>query len=193
MQTVHYAVRISPILKYFGQLCIPMGVLTLVPLSVSLFFGAYSVSLRYGILVAGILALGTTLMRLPAPKQLQTNEAMVITAMIFLFAPLVMSWPIMASGLSFSDALFETISAVTTTGLSTLPMVSDKPETFLFSRAWMQWVGGLGIVVLCLAVVVQPGMVAKRLGDLQDYEADPVGGTRAPGPLPGVYLRSMSC
>jgi trk system potassium uptake protein TrkH len=43
----------------------------------------------------------------------------------------------------------------------------------------MQWVGGLGIVVLSLAVLIQPGAVAKRLGDMQDYEEDMIGGTRA--------------
>jgi trk system potassium uptake protein TrkH len=87
---------------------------------------------------------------------------MVITALIFLFAPLTMSWPMMASGLGFLDALFETISGCTTTGLTTIATVADKPETFLFARAWMQWVGGLGIVVLSLAIMIQPGLVAKR-------------------------------
>jgi trk system potassium uptake protein TrkH len=43
----------------------------------------------------------------------------------------------------------------------------------------MQWVGGLGVVVLSLAVLIQPGLVAKRLGDMEDYEEDMVGGTRA--------------
>jgi trk system potassium uptake protein TrkH len=103
----------------------------------------------------------------------------VITALIFLFAPLAMSWPMMASGLGFLDALFESISGVTTTGLTTTATVADKPETFLFARAWMQWLGGLGIVVLSLAVMIQPGLVAKRLGDMEDYEEDMIGGTRA--------------
>jgi trk system potassium uptake protein TrkH len=81
-------------------------------------------------------------MRLPTPKRLQTNEAMVITVLIFLFAPLAMSWPMMASGLGLLDALFEAISAVTTTGLTTTSTIADKPYTFLFARAWMQWIGG---------------------------------------------------
>ena len=105
-------------------------------------------------------------------------KTMVITASIFLFAPLAMTWPVMASGLGFLDALFEAISAVTTTGLTTTETVADKPDTFLFARAWMQWVGGLGIVVLSLAAMIQPGLVAKRLGDLEDYEEDLIGGTR---------------
>jgi len=179
MRILTYAVRPLSILKYFGLLCFAFGLMTVVPLVVSLIFGDDHISLRYGIVVVGILALSTGLMRLPATKRLQTNEAMVITALIFLFAPLVMAWPMMASGLGFLDALFETISGVTTTGLTTASTVVGKPETFLFARAWMQWVGGLGIVVLSLAVMIQPGLVAKRLGDMGDFEEDLLGGTRA--------------
>ncbi|MGB6872584.1 MAG: potassium transporter TrkG, partial [Dehalococcoidia bacterium] len=54
----------------------------------------------------------------------------------------------------------------------------DKPATFLFSRAWMQWVGGLGIVILSVATMIRPGLAAKRIGDLEDYEDDLVGSTR---------------
>jgi len=165
-------------LKYFGQLCIILALLTLVPLVVSILLGDYRVTLRYAIVVVGVFTMGFFLQRLPTPKRIQTNEAMVITALVFLFAPMVMTWPTMASGLSFTDALFETISAVTTTGLSVTASVADKPAIFLFSRSWMQWVGGLGIVILTVATMIRPGLAAKRIGDLEDYEEDLVGGTR---------------
>jgi trk system potassium uptake protein TrkH len=84
-----------------------------------------------------------------------------------------------ASGLSLTDALFENVSAVTTTGLTTTATVLDKPDTFLFARAWLQWVGGLGIVVLSLAVTIQPGLAAKRIGGMEGFEEDLVGSTRA--------------
>jgi trk system potassium uptake protein TrkH len=179
MRALTYAVRLQPVLKYFGQLCFVSALLTLVPLAVSLWFGDYHISLRYSIVAAGILGLSAGLLRLPAPKKLHNNEAMVVSALIFLFAPLAMTWPVMASGPGFLDALFESISAVTTTGLSTAATVGGKPETFLFARAWMQWVGGLGIVVLSLAVMIQPGLVAKRLGAMEDYEEDMIASTRA--------------
>jgi trk system potassium uptake protein TrkH len=156
-----------------------LALLTLVPLVVSAILGNYHVTLRYSIVVVGVFMIGFFLQRLPSPKRIQTNEAMVITALAFLFAPIVMTWPIMASGLSFGDALFETISGVTTTGLSVVASVADKPAIFLFSRAWMQWVGGLGIVILFVATMIRPGLAAKRIGDLGDYEDDLVGSTRA--------------
>ena len=179
MRALRYSVRPLPVLKYFGQLCIVLALLTLVPLVVSIILGDYRVTLRYAIVVVGVFLMGFFLQRLPTPKRIQTNEAMVVTALIFLFAPMVMTWPTMASGLSFVDALFETISGVTTTGLSVTASVADKPAIFLFSRAWMQWVGGLGIVILCVATMIRPGLAAKRIGDLEDYEEDLVGSTRA--------------
>jgi len=173
-----YSIRPLPVLKYFGQLCIVLALLTLVPLVVSILLGDYRVALRYAIVVVGVFIMGFFLQRLPTPRRIQTNEAIVVTALIFLFAPMVMTWPTMASGLSFTDALFETISGVTTTGLSVTASVADKPAIFLFSRSWMQWVGGLGIVILAVATMIQPGLTAKRIGDLEDYEADLVGSTR---------------
>jgi trk system potassium uptake protein TrkH len=178
VRALRYSVRPLPVLKYFGQLCIVLALLTLVPLVVSILLGDYHVTLRYAIVVVGVFIMGFFLQRLPTPKHIQTNEAIVVTALIFLFAPMVMTWPTMASGLSFTDALFETISGVTTTGLSVTASVADKPAIFLFSRSWMQWVGGLGIVILAVATMIQPGLTAKRIGDLEDYEADLVGSTR---------------
>ena len=178
MRALRYSVRPRPVLKYFGQLCIVLALLTLVPLVVSILLGDYRVTLRYAIVVVGVFMTGFFLRRLSAPKHIQTNEAMVVTALVFLFAPMVMTWPTMASGLSFVDALFETISGVTTTGLSVTASVADKSAIFLFSRAWMQWVGGLGIVILFVATMIRPGLAAKRIGCLEDYEEDLVGSTR---------------
>jgi len=178
VRALRYSIRPRPVLKYFGQLCIVLALLTLVPLVVSIIFGDYRVTLRYTIVVVGVFTMGFFLRRLSTPKRVQTNEAMVVTALIFLFAPMVMTWPVMASGLSFVDALFETISGVTTTGLSVTASVADKQAIFLFSRAWMQWVGGLGIVILFVATMIRPGLAAKRIGDLEDYEDDLVGSTR---------------
>ncbi len=179
MRALMYAVRLRPVLKYFGQFCIVLSLLTLVPLGVSVIVGDYGSSLRYSVIVPIVFALGFWLKKLPTPKHIQTNEAMVITCLIFVFAPLVMTWPTMASDLDFLTALFETISAVTTTGLSVTASVADKPAIFLFSRAWMQWIGGLGIVVFSLAIMIKPGFAAKIISGMEYYEDDLIGSTRA--------------
>jgi trk system potassium uptake protein TrkH len=102
-----------------------------------------------------------------------------LVALMFLFTPLAMCYPMMSAGLSFLDALFEAISGVTTTGLSTKATLVGAPATFLFARAWMEWYGGLGIVVLSLALVMQPGLVAKSLAAPETETDDLAGGARA--------------
>ena len=176
---LRYAVRFRVVFKYFGQLCLALAALTLVPLVISVILGDTIISLRYGIVIGGIAAVGAGLVRLRAPYRVQANEAMVLVALMFLFTPLVMSYPMMGSGLGFSDAFFEAVSGVTTTGLSTKATLVGAPATFLFARAWMQWYGGLGIVVLSLALVMQPGLVAKGLAVTEAETDDLVGGTRA--------------
>jgi len=176
---LRYAVRFRVVFKYFGQLCLLLAGLTLVPLVVSVIFGDTPISLRHGIVIGGLAAFGTGLARLRAPSRVQANEGMVLVALMFLFTPLVMSYPMMGSGLGFLDGFFEAISGVTTTGLSTKATLAGAPPTFLFARAWMQWYGGLGIVVLSLALIMQPGLVAKGLTVTETETDDLVGGTRA--------------
>jgi trk system potassium uptake protein TrkH len=160
-EELRYAVRFRVVLKYFGQLCVVLAVLSLLPLVMSLVFGEIGISLRYGALVFVLAGGGIALSRLRVPTRVQSNEGLLLIALMFLFTPLVMSIPMMASGLGFTDAFFEAISAVTTTGLSTRATLSDAPSTFLFARAWMQWYGGLEIVVFSVVLVMRPGPEAK--------------------------------
>lgn len=178
-QALSYAVRLAVVLKYLGQLCLVAAVLTLVPLIASILWGDFAISVRYGIVAALLGGFGASCSRLPCPRGVQHNEALVIAAGMFVITSLIMTAPMMGSGLNFIDAWFESTSAVTTTGLSTTATVEDKPRTFLFGRAWMQWYGGLGIVVLSLGLALQPGLVARRLALTQSDEEDIVGGTRA--------------
>ncbi len=158
-----YAVRARVLLKYGGQLALMLAVLTLVPLAVSLVDHEWTLLSRYAVICASLFAAGGLLARLSAPGHIQNNEALTITVLAFLCTPLLMSWPMMVAGVSFSDALFEAVSGVTTTGLSTLGGVEGRPASFLFARAWMQWYGGLGIVVLSVAILNQHLAASRRL------------------------------
>jgi len=173
------AVRFRVIFKYFGQLCLVLAVLTMVPLVMALISGERSSIPRYALVVCGLAGLGLGMTRLRAPSNVQANEGMVLVALTFLLTPLAMCYPLMSSGLGFLDALFEAISAVTTTGLSTKTTLVGAPTTFLFTRAWMQWYGGLGIVILSLALFMQPGLGTKGLAVTEPESDDLVGGTRS--------------
>ena len=163
IKTLTYAVRGKLILKYLGQLALMLAALTLVSLGVSIYFGEYSMSYRYLIVISILCGYGFATARWEVPGNIQTNEALSIISLIFVIAPLLMTIPVMGAGLNFMDALFETVSAITTTGLTTIGDVESKPKTFLFARAWMQWYGGLGIIILSVALFMRLSIAAKRL------------------------------
>jgi len=159
-----YAVRGAAVLRLCGQLARVLAALTSVPLAVCLLAGDSASAIRYALIALALLVTGAATARIAAPSQLRTNEALAIVALAFVAAALLGAWPLMAAGLRFSDALFEAVSAVTTTGLSTAGSVESRPVTFLFGRAWMQWYGGLGIAVLSVALLIGHHASARLLG-----------------------------
>ena len=164
-KALSYAVRLPVLGKYLGQLAVVMCALVALPLLVSLYYAEYFLTVRYAVILACLLAVGVPASRVRVPDKIQTNEGLVITGLAFIISPLILSYPFTAAGLPYADALFEAVSGVTTTGLSTLATVADKPHTFLFSRAWMQWYGGLGIVVLSVALLMGHEAATRRLMD----------------------------
>lgn len=167
--TLSYAVRLRLVGRYLSQLALMLSLLTLVPLGVALALGEHDFALRYAAVIAALLLVAGAGMRQPEPPRLQSNEAIVIVALAFVLAPLVMLYPLSAAGLPLEDALFEAVSAVTTTGLSTAGPAQDLPPMLLFARAWMQWYGGLGIAALSVALLMGQHAAARRL-------AEPTGG-----------------
>ncbi len=177
-QELFYAVRWRYLGRYLGQFFLVIATLQIATFVVSLFHFELRIAFSYLAMIVGLYLVGFYLSRLKVSGHMQMNEAMVLAALVFLVVPSVAAIPLVIHGLSPLDAWFETVSAATTTGLSTVSDVSSQPATFLFARAWMQWYGGLGIVVLSLALVVRPGMTALRLAN-QEVTDDLVGGTHA--------------
>lgn len=74
--------------------------------------------------------------------------------------------------LSFTDAIFESISGLTTTGATVLTGLDDMPESVLYYRQQLQWLGGLGIIAIAVAILPMLG-----IGGMQLYRAE------SPGPV----------
>jgi len=178
-EVLRYAVRPRAILRHGGVLLLVAGGLTLVPAAVATILGEAALAPAFlfaALLLGGVGALAA---RVRAPRDLRTNEALAVVALVFLLVPLASAWPLSQGGVSFLDAFFEAVSGVTTTGLSTLGSVRDRPDTLLFARAWMQWYGGLGFAALVLAFTARAGFAGRRL-DLPATEGDDlVGSTHA--------------
>lgn len=82
-----------------------------------------------------------------------------------------------ATELSLTDAVFESISGLTTTGATVISGLDDLPESILFYRQLLQWLGGMGIIVLAVALLPMLG-----IGGMQLYRAE------SPGPVKDTKL-----
>jgi trk system potassium uptake protein TrkH len=116
---------------------------------------------------AGIIFLGLMLFitRKDGKPYLTNREGFLFVTLSWITASLLGALPFFLSGYipSFIDALFETMSGFTTTGASILTKVEDLPRSLLLWRATTHWLGGMGIVVLTVAIFPLLGFGGLRL------------------------------
>lgn len=103
------------------------------------------------------------------------REGSVIVTNTWLFFSLVGLLPFLFSGSipSFTDAFFETMSGFTTTGASILNDIESLPKSILFWRSFTQWIGGLGIIVISMALLPVFGF-----SSVQVFSAEATGPTK---------------
>ncbi|REG89997.1 TrkH family potassium uptake protein [Winogradskyella sediminis] len=106
-------------------------------------------------------------------KEMNKREGYIVVAFGWIVMSLTGTLPYMTTGAipSFTDAFFETISGYTTTGASILNDIEIVPEGVLFWRSMTHWIGGMGIIVLAIAILPLLGV-----GGMQLFTAE------APGP-----------
>lgn len=100
-----------------------------------------------------------------ANKKIGKREGYIIVSIVWVFFSLFGSLPYLLSHsvTTLHDAFFETISGFTTTGSSILNNIEEMPHGILFWRSLTQWIGGMGIVVLSLAVLPAFGIGGMSL------------------------------
>jgi trk system potassium uptake protein len=161
--TLARPVRIRPVLKYLGELCVALAGIAAVPCVVAITAGWREAAARFAVIAAALVAVGWLLSRFKAEVDIRPNEALVITCSTFIIGALAMTWPLMVAGVDMHDAFFESVSGVTTTGLSTISGDTELPAVHLFTRAWMQWYGGMAIIVLAVGLLLPPGAISKGM------------------------------
>ncbi|MHC5175413.1 TrkH family potassium uptake protein [Serratia rhizosphaerae] len=98
--------------------------------------------------------------------QLRTQDGFLIIVLFWLLFSIISALPLWLDdtiNISLVDAMFEGISGITTTGASVLNDVSSVPKSFLYYRAQLNFVGGLGIIVLAVAVLPLLGIGGAKL------------------------------
>lgn len=156
--------RARTVAYYLGLILVIFGVANYAPALIALVTGgdAFVLFLMTGTLMTFLGYTIHTLGRGASNKDLRFCDAATIATLSFILPAVANALVMYASGYDFTDALFESVSGITTTGLSMYSTSSLSP-VFVFARAWLQWLGGLGIVVLTLSLLVRPGTAAYRL------------------------------
>lgn len=184
-----YAVRPRVALHVGALALLALTPLPLAPGIVAALDGDWPFALRCAVVLASFLAIGI-LGRSKTPRAPRLNEALSVMAGVFIFPPAAMGWAMAAYDIPLNAALFEAVAGLTTAGLSVLPAPEQLDDTLLFTRAWMQWIGGLGFAVLVLGLMGGAGgSAARRLNQAQPMGEDPMAPlrTRARRTL-GVYV-----
>lgn len=163
------------VLNAVGALIMFVGAAMLAPLGVALFYGQGD-AVAFGEATAITLGFGAALFVLTrGAAELSIRDGFGVVGFGWTAMAVFGSLPFLLSGTCthFSDALFETMSGFTTTGASILTDIEAAPRGILFWRSLTQWIGGMGIIVLSLAILPMLGV-----GGMQLYRAE------APGPSP---------
>ena len=88
-------------------------------------------------------------------KKINLSQAFILTVLSWIIIAIFSSLPFIfsSSNLNFTDAFFESISGITTTGSTVITNLDDLTEGILIWRSFLQWFGGIGIIVLALAIL----------------------------------------
>lgn len=112
--------------------------------------------------------------------ELQTRDGFLVVTLFWSVLGVIGALPLIISDdvpVGFTDAVFESVSGLTTTGATILSGIDFLPKSVLFYRQQLQWLGGMGVVVLAVAILPMLG-----IGGMQLYKAE------IPGPMKDAKL-----
>jgi len=138
-----------------GLLQIILGLSMIIPIATQFIYN----ELDAGFISAGIVTIifGVLffLSNLDHDKKISLPQAFVLTALSWLSVAIFGSLPFIFSelNLSFTDAIFESMSGITTTGSTIITNLNETPKGILLWRAMLQWLGGIGIIVMAITLM----------------------------------------
>lgn len=139
-----------------GQILMLEGVLLLLPLAVSFCYLEWNCISSFAIASASAFITGILLtLANPRNKVIFAREGFSIVTFAWILLSLIGAVPFVLSGEipNYADAFFETVSGFTTTGASILENVEAMSKGLLFWRSFTHWIGGMGILVLIMAII----------------------------------------
>ena len=158
--------RIAVVLNLFSLVVVIFAATMLLPLALSVALAdgaerAYDIAIVTTALAGG---LGWVATRGPA-RELQLRGGFLLVVLVWTLLPAFATLPLMGylKNLSFTDAYFETMAAITTTGSTVLSGLDRLPPSINLWRGLLQWLGGMGIIVLAIAILPLLGVGGSQL------------------------------
>lgn len=164
-----------------GKLLMIEALFMALPLFVSFYYAeGISIAGVYSFVMVILVVTGALLSAIkPKNRRIFAKEGFVIVALSWILVALFGALPFYFSGSipSFTDAFFETVSGLTTTGASILNDIEALPKSILFWRSFTHWIGGMGVIVFVLAILPQ-----------KDTQSMHIMRAEVPGPIVGKLL-----
>jgi len=156
----------APVVQVLSPVIALFGAAMLLPLAVSHALADDATS-AYDLAVAITVATGVFLWMATRgiKAELKFHHGYLLVALIWTGLPAFAALPLLVGipGLSFTDAYFETASAMTTTGATVLVGLDHLPASLNLWRAMLQWIGGMGVVVLAVAILPLLGIGGRQM------------------------------
>ena len=152
------------IINLFSILVLLFSFSYVFPIVVSLVFNDGSLHLFLPTFVfVGVLGLIGFFFTKGVQQDLSAKDGFVIIVMFWIVLSLAGSIPFYLSGMSPIDSFFESMSGITTTGATVISNIESLPESLKFYRQLLQWMGGMGLIVLAIAVMPLLGIGGGQL------------------------------
>lgn len=171
------------VLKLLGTVLLWESIFMFPSLMISILDSSYDIS-SFIISIVFIGLIGFSMMNINTKGfQMRKREGFAAVAICWVFMSLLGALPFYISGAipSYMDAVFETASGFTTTGASILEDIEIIPRGLLFWRSFTHWIGGMGVLVLTLALM--PSLGARSVFLMR---------AESPGPSPGKLVPKIS-
>jgi trk system potassium uptake protein TrkH len=168
--------RLQAMQRIFGAIVALSSLITVPPLVIAVVFNEPTqAAFLDSLLLIGLAGLALWYPVRNAEYDLRLRDGFLITAAIWILASLVTAIPFMltAPSLSFTDAVFESTSGLTTTGSTVITGLDQLPMSLLFYRQSLHFLGGMGIVILAVAILPM-----LKIGGMQLFRAESTGPTR---------------
>jgi len=138
-----------------GVLLIILGAFMLIPFLVELIYDEKNITFLSSSFVTIFIGILLVLTNLEESRKLNLQQAFLLTTLSWLSIALFGSLPFLLSNLNLSvvDSFFESMSGITTTGSTIITDLDNAPKGILIWRAILQWLGGIGVIVMAIAVL----------------------------------------